>query len=861
MGEPPVGTVTFLFTDIEGSTRLARATGAVWQDVLAAHHDAVARAIERHGGYVDAIQGDAFVAAFADAREAVDAALDAQRALGAAAWPHGIEPLRVRMGVHTGYVERTELGYVGLEVHRAARVGAAAHGGQILVTAATCALLRDETEVEDLGEHRLKDFPRPQRLFHVVRDGSRATDFGPLHTAEARPTNLPDDLTELVGRDRELDHLQALLGDGTRFVTLVGAGGAGKTRLALALARRLLDDLPGGAFVVALAPVSDPAGVLPAVARALELGDDAGDLAPRLAARLGRRRSLLVLDNFEQILPGGSTVAELLERARDLRVLVTSQAPLHVRGETVVTLDALTLEAATALFTERARAAAPGWSATADEAAAIADVCERVGRLPLAVELAAARVAVLAPSELLRRLEASSDVLRNVARDAPERHRSLRATFEWSHSLLAPEHQILFAHLGAFAGPVPLDAVEAVGAADALAALEALVDFSLVRRVESPAYGWRFTMPQALRDFARDKLAASAEHDAVRRRHAEHVIAIASESRVWFAVPEAKQRRLLAIDAEIRPALRWAAAHDAELYRRLVAELGLGLVRRLHVGELIEYAERAECRLDATGAWITNCHAYGLVIAGRFEDAETTIAPAITWARREGDPRELGLVLHTLCWILDSAGQERSVEIARESLDLLRATGDRGLQQRGVIVLVQTLLSHARLDEAKEAMDASPDLFEPGTLATWLGDIALREDKPADAVPHYARSLEYASRADDALQAMNDSVGVAVALLRAGFIEAGMEAAGALAAESAETGHAGFASWGESFGFAETVETARSAPGADAAFERGRLLDPAQRVPRILALAREIRTPAAPHPAGGGPAWPESPSS
>ena len=183
MGEPPVGTVTFLFTDIEGSTRLARATGAVWQDVLAAHHDAVTRAIERHGGYVDAIQGDGFVAAFADARGAVDAALDAQRALAAAAWPRGIEPLRVRMGVHTGYVERTELGYVGLEVHRAARVGAAAHGGQILVTAATCALLRDETEVEDLGEHRLKDFPRPQRLFHVVRDGCHATEFGPLHTA------------------------------------------------------------------------------------------------------------------------------------------------------------------------------------------------------------------------------------------------------------------------------------------------------------------------------------------------------------------------------------------------------------------------------------------------------------------------------------------------------------------------------------------------------------------------------------------------------------------------------------------------------------------------------------------------------
>ena len=221
------------------------------------------------------------------------------------------------------------------------------------------------------------------------------------------------------------------------------------------------------------------------------------------------------------------------------------------------------------------------------------------------------------------------------------------------------------------------------------------------------------------------------------------------------------------------------------------------------------------------------------------------IAPAIAWARQAGDPRELGLVLHSLCWIVDADGQERSVEIARESLELLRASGDRGLERRGVIALVQTLLSHARLEEAKEAMDASPGLFDAQTRATWLGDIALREDKPADAAAQYARSLELASRADDAIQVINDSVGVAVGLLRAGFVEAGMEAAGVLAAVSAETGHGGFGGWGESFGFAETVEAARSAPGAEASFERGRRLAATQRVPRILALAREAIIPTA----------------
>jgi hypothetical protein len=202
-------------------------------------------------------------------------------------------------------------------------------------------------------------------------------------------------------------------------------------------------------------------------------------------------------------------------------------------------------------------------------------------------------------------------------------------------------------------------------------------------------------------------------------------------------------------------------------------------------------------------------------------------------------------VLHTLSWIVDADGQERSVDISRESLELLRASGDRALERRGVIGFVQTLLSHARLDEAKAAIDASPGLFDAQILATWLGDIALREDKPADAAAQYARSLELASRADDAIQVINDSVGVAVGLLRAGFVEAGMEAAGVLAAVSAETGHGGFGSWGESFGFAATVEAARSAPGAEASFERGRQLDPAQRVPRIVALAREAIVPTA----------------
>jgi predicted ATPase/class 3 adenylate cyclase len=835
MAEPPAGTIALLFTDVESSTQLAREAGVDWADVLAAHHALLRDAIERHDGYVDGTEGDAFFATFADSRAAVGAAVDAQRALAAADWPG-----RVRMGVHTGFVERREVGYVSIEVHRAARVGAAAAGGQVLVTAATRALLGEDAQVEDLGEHRLKDFPRPERLFNVVYDGRRAADFGALRTAAARPTNLPEDLAPLVGRDGELARLQSLLSNGTRFVTLVGAGGAGKTRLALTVARGLLDDFVGGAFVVALAPVSEPAGVLPAVARALDLGDDAGELAPRIAERLGERHALLVLDNFEQILGAAPVVAELLERSPRLRVLVTSQAPLHVRGETVMALDALEPDAAAALFDARARAAVPGWAPGPEDAAAIAEVCDLVGRLPLAVELAAARAAVLAPADLLGRLRASSDVLRNPARDAPERQRSLRATFEWSHGLLEPEHQRVFRHMGAFAGPVPLAAVEAVAGAAALDAIEALLDFSLVRRVESQAHGWRFTMPQALRDFARDELTGSGEEDAVRRRHAEHVLAVADAARVWFAVPQASQRRVLALDAELRPALAWAEAHDPQLYRELVAALGLGMLRRGFVRELITYCARADDRLDPMGAWLVNCHAYALLMARRLDEAEARVTPAIDYYRAHEDARGLGLALHTLVWIVDTRNDERAIAIARESLEHLKATGDRLLEERGVIALVQVLINQRRLDEARAAIDAMETVTK-AMASTWRGDIALLGGDPAAAVPHYATSLEQAQRDGDGIQVINDSTMLGVSLQQSGEALAGIEVAGAAAALAADAGHGGL-EYSSAYRVAETLAEAHATAGAagEGAYERGRGLPPAERVPRILELARGV---------------------
>ena len=460
-----------------------------------------------------------------------------------------------------------------------------------------------------------------------------------------------------------------------------------------------------------------------------------------------------------------------------------------------------------------------------------------MGRLPLAVELAAARAAVLAPADLLARLEASSDVLRNPARDAPERHRSLRATFEWTHGLLDASQQDLFRRMGAFAGPVPLDAAEAVAGPAALDGLEALLEFSLLRRVESPEYGLRFTMPQALRDFARGKLAASGEEDAVRRLHAQHVRAVADGARVWF-VTRAVQQRVLALDAETRPALAWAQAHDGELYREMVAALGLGLLRRGLIRELLAYCERADERLDATGAWVIVCHAYALLMARQLEAAEVRIAPAIEYFRAHGGARELGLALHVLCWIVDTKNEERAIAIAHESLELLRETGDPLLEARGAVALVQVLINQRHLQEAKQAIELTGPVRPVATAETWWGDIALLEGDPAGAAPHYAASLEIAEADGDRIQMINDATLLAVSLLRAGELLVGLEIAGASAAMAFGAGHGGL-SYNSAYEVGETIAEARAAGGeaGEAAYERGRALQPAEQVPRTLSLA------------------------
>jgi predicted ATPase/class 3 adenylate cyclase len=524
MAELPSGTVTFLFTDVEQSTRLLVELGAdAYGQALEEHRNRLREAFQ--AGYEVDTQGDSLFYAFDRADDAVLAAAAGQRALAEL-------PVQVRMGIHTGQPTIVGDRYVGLDVHRAARICAAAHGGQIVVSQTT----RDLADVEtrDLGEHRLKDLTQPQRLYQLAVPGLE-TQFAPLRTLENRPTNLPAQTTPLVGRIAELGALRALLADDDiRLVTLTGPGGSGKTRLALHAAAEAVELFPNGVWFVSLEAVHEAALLLPTIAQALGLFES-GDRPLEAAIRehLADRRVLLVLDNFEQLLDAAPTVGHLLDGSPGVHVVVTSRARLRIAAEhafpvlplalpdprSLPAVDALSQYEAVALFVERSQAVAPGFAVTEENAPAIAELCVRLDGLPLAIELAAARVKLLPPQALLARLGQRLDLLRGGARDRPERQQTLRATLDWSFDLLDLEEQRLFARLSVFAGGFRLDAAEGVCGAE-LDAVEVLLENSLLRSEERPDGEPRFFMLETIREYGREHLEEEAVADDLRERHA-----------------------------------------------------------------------------------------------------------------------------------------------------------------------------------------------------------------------------------------------------------------------------------------------------------------------------------------------------
>ncbi len=573
------GTITFLFTDIEGSTRLIQQVGDTWPGMLAEHHRLIRAAVGTARGVEVKTEGDAFFVVFRAAVDGVAAVVQAQRDLEAHAWPLGTA-LRVRMGLHTGEVGLAGDEYVGLDVHRAARISSAAHGGQVLISQTTRDLvfgaLPAGVTLADKGEHRLKDLDRPEHLYQLVI-ADLPTDFPPIRSVSARFEILPTQLTSFVGRQAEVGGIRELL-DRTRLLTLTGPGGTGKTRLSIEAAGAASGMFPDGIAFVPLAPISDPQLVAGTIRQTLGLKEEVGrSSVDTVADRIRGSRLLLILDNFEQVLGAADVVSGLLERTQEPRILVTSRAPLHLAGEQefpvpplripaasdVPDLDALTQSEAVALFLQRATTVRPDFRLTAANAMAIVEICARLDGLPLAIELAASRIRLLPPEALLSRLQRRLDLLQSTSADRTDRQRTLRGAIDWSYDLLETGDRAAFRRFAIFVGGWDLGDAEAVTTAvsgeptEVFDALDGLVDHSLVRQ-DAESGEPRFGMLETIREYGIEQLREAGELEAVARAHGTRFLGLAIELGPEFtASPEHLDRAGRDHD-NIRAALRWA---------------------------------------------------------------------------------------------------------------------------------------------------------------------------------------------------------------------------------------------------------------------------------------------------------------
>jgi predicted ATPase/class 3 adenylate cyclase len=855
MPPPSAECVTLLFTDIEGSTRLARTLGQGWRQVLVDHHRLVHAAIVAAGGHVERTAGDSFFAIFADPVAAVGAAAAAQRALAEHAWPPAVGDVRVRMGLHTGLIERSEAELTGLDIHLVARVEAAAHGGQILMTAATQEAIAGRFAVESLGQHRLKDFPVPERLFQLVYDGRGAAAFSPLRTAPVRPTNLPADTRRLVGREDELTRLRTLLVDSrARLVTVVGLGGSGKTRLAVAAGVTLLSEFDGGVWLVPLAGVSEPEALPAAIASALGVADDPyRPVIDVVVDRLSTRPTLLVLDNFEQIIGAARLVAGLLDNAPACSALITTQLPLRVEREHVFRLQPLRPDAAVELFAARAASALEGFSLE-EHRDSVDGICARLDCMPLAIELAAARVATMPPRDLLGRLDRSLHVLTRGPRDLAERHRSLRKTLEWTIDLLDPEERLLLSRMAAFAGPAPIDAIEAVAAADGtraidtLNALAGLLDACLAQRTDSRDHGVRFTVPQAVRDFAGEELTASGEEHAIRAAHAAHVAGLAEACRMWYPGHADRARAsVLALLDEQRPALAWSRDHDAGLHLRVASALGGVLKRtgrhREATAELTVALERNVFE-GAIAGWAGVVQAWTMMWAGRASDAIDQLRDATAALRLAGDEALLELGLRWASCIYGSLDEpEIALEAATEALSLARLAGDPTLITTELLFQAQALILNGRLDDAEHCVDEA-DVLLPGVADSAIAPAAFRAELAAErgdwriAARGQAEHAVISDNLNCPGQLMWDLGGLSVALVGLKDPAAALEVDAMNTAISEETGEGAPPLWSKRRNacIAEARANVTHAQAA-AAVARGLAIPAHERVAHAVALA------------------------
>ena len=619
----PSGTVTFLFTDIEGSTKLLHELGPEgYARSLATHRTELRRSFETHHGVEVDTQGDAFFVAFADAVDAIAAARDAQEA-------SSVNVIRARMGVHTGDPLLTDEGYVGMDVHKAARICAAGHGGQVLVSERTKTLVGDAL-VHPLGVHRLKDLTAPEPLYQLGDE-----PFPPLRSLNT--SNLPEQPTPFAGRERELGEVVQLLRRvDVRVLTLTGAGGSGKTRLGVQAAAELIEDYEHGVWWVGLQAVHDPDLVIPSIASTTGASGE-------LAAYIATKRMLLVLDNLEQVVESAGALGRVLTSCPNVRMLITSREPLRLAAEHEYAVPPLVEAESVDLFLSRAQQVRRDIIANGE----IAEICRRLDHLPLALELAAARLKALSPAQLLDRLEHRLPLLTGGARDAPDRQRTLRSTIEWSHDLLTEGEQRLFRRLSVFVGGCSLEAAETVAGAD-LDTMRSLVDKSLVR-----FDGERYAMLETIREFASERLDRAGETDELTRRHADFFSTLAADSRL-SAETEYGRRHDLALPEldNLRAAIDRAAAGNLEF----ALTMAVSLENLWVTVDPFEGIRRFDTLLEAGGdniprllrARALRCLSGCSELAGQAERSRSAIETSLALFREVGEERDIAVLLHRL---------------------------------------------------------------------------------------------------------------------------------------------------------------------------------------------------------------------
>ncbi len=725
MTELPRGTVTFLFTDIEGSTRLLHELGdALYAGVLSEQRRILREIFGSFGGVEVDTQGDAFFYAFATAPGALDAARKAQEALAAT-------PVAVRMGVHTGTPVVTDEGYVGGDVHRAARIAAAGHGGQVLVSATT-ASLADPAELADLGDHRLKDLSAPERIYQL----GRADEFPPLKTLYQ--TNLPIPATPFIGRAKELAEIVALLGqDDLRLLTLTGAGGSGKTRLAAQAAGEASSAYPDGVWWVELAPLRDPELVLATAAQVLAAEEG-------VVEHVRDKRMLVVFDNFEQVVAAGTSLGEVLSACPRLGVLVTSREPLHLAAEQQYSVPPFHESDAVDFFFTRARATRQDFEANGE----VPQICRRLEGLPLALELAAARVKALSAKQILERLEHRLPLLTGGVRNVPERQQTLEATIAWSYELLDPDEQQLFQRLSVFVDGSTLEAAEHVAKAD-LDTLQSLVDKSLLRYSNE-----RYWMLEAIREYADDRLAESGEADELRERHARHYLGVAEAAGLTLEPQGVQRYELVRPESDnLRAALTWWLENEPELCLRLAAALdAYWVVTNPQEGMrwyelLLERVADAPLELRAR-----TYMAYGSAANPAGDDAlaEEMYRLSLEAFTELGDRLGVSVALLRLGISALYRGDAcRALELAEETLELGREIGYRVVESQALATIGEIRFSQGEHELGLELLKQGADLAGEIDFPWWrsrtlrkLADCMLDLGRPADAGACARQSLE-----------------------------------------------------------------------------------------------------------------------